>query len=400
MDNILLKIAEEYGTPTYVYDGDKIKDNYNKLKSAFGTKRKVKFFYAMKALNNINILNLMLKLGAGIDAVSINEVHLALRAGFDKSDILYTPNMVSWQEVKEAIELGVNINIDNLSFLEKIGIEYGGSVPICIRLNPHISAGGNLKISVGHIDSKFGISIHQIKHIERIVKFYKMKVVGLHMHTGSDIIDPDVFLKGAELLYEASENFNDLQFLDFGSGFKVKYKDSDIVTDIDVIGKKIEKSFDKFCSKTGRDLSLYFEPGKFLVSEAGKFLVSCNVIKQTTSTVFAGVNSGQNHLIRPMFYDAYHEIKNLSNPKGENKLYSIVGYICETDTFGYDRILPEVRVDDILSISNAGAYCFTMANQYNSRLRPAEVMIVDGKYHLIRRRERIEDLYANEIITF
>lgn len=393
----LLKIANEFGTPTYVYDGDKIKSQYNLLKGAFGDKRPVRLFYAMKALNNINILNILKELGSGIDAVSIEEVYLAIRAGFKKSDIIYTPNMVSWQELKEVIDLGVKINVDNLTFLERIGVEYGDKVPVCVRINPHIMAGGNAQISVGHIDSKFGISIHQVKHIERIVKFYNMKIVGLHMHTGSDIINPDVFLQGAELLYDAAENFKDLEFLDFGSGFKVKYKDSDIVTDINVIGEKISNSFDDFCKRTGRDLSLYFEPGKFLVSEAGTFLVSCNVIKQTTSTVFVGVNSGQNHLIRPMFYNAYHDIKNISNPDGENKLYSVVGYICETDTLGYDRLLPEVKIGDVLSISNAGAYCFTMSNQYNARLRPAEVLVLGDKYHLIRKRETLEDIYKNEI---
>ena len=393
----LLKIANEFETPTYVYDGEKIKSQYNLLKDAFGDKRPVRLFYAMKALNNINILNILKELGSGIDAVSIEEVYLAIRAGFKKSDIIYTPNMVSWQELKEVIDLGVKINVDNLTFLERIGVEYGDKVPVCIRINPHIMAGGNVQISVGHIDSKFGISIHQVKHIERIVKFYNMKIVGLHMHTGSDIINPDVFLQGAELLYDSAENFKDLEFLDFGSGFKVKYKDSDIITDINVIGEKISNSFDDFCKRTGRDLSLYFEPGKFLVSESGTFLVSCNVIKQTTSTVFVGVNSGQNHLIRPMFYNAYHDIKNISNPHGENKLYSVVGYICETDTLGYDRLLPEVKIGDVLSISNAGAYCFTMSNQYNARLRPAEVLVLGDKYHLIRKRETLEDIYKNEI---
>ena len=397
-EDILLKIANEFGTPTYVYDGDKIKSQYNLLKGSFGDKRPVRLFYAMKALNNINILNILKGLGSGIDAVSIEEVYLAIRAGFKKSDIIYTPNMVSWEELKEAIDLGVKINVDNLTFLERIGFEYGNKVPVCIRINPHIMAGGNAQISVGHIDSKFGISIHQIKHIERIVKFYNMKIVGLHMHTGSDIINPDVFLQGAELLYEASENFKDLEFLDFGSGFKVKYKESDIVTDINIIGEKISKSFDDFCTRTGRNLSLYFEPGKFLVSEAGKFLVSCNVIKQTTSTIFVGVNSGQNHLIRPMFYNAYHDIKNISNPEGKNKLYSIVGYICETDTLGWDRLLSEVRIGDVLSISNAGAYCFTMSNQYNARLKPAEVLILGDEYHLIRHSETLEDIYKNEIL--
>ncbi len=397
MNNLdLLKAAEEFGTPVYVYDSEKIVDQYHKLKNAFGGKE-VKLHYAMKALNNLNILRILKNEGAGLDAVSIQEIHLGIRAGFEPNEIMYTPNGVAYEEILEAVELGVHLNIDNLFMLEKLGQDFGDKVPCCIRLNPHIMAGGNSNISVGHIDSKFGISIHQLRHIHRIINHYGMKIVGLHMHTGSDIIDADVFLRGAELLYEAAEFFPDLEFMDFGSGFKVGYKEGDIVTNIETIGKKIAESFDKFCMNYGRELELWFEPGKYIVSEAGKLLVQVNVVKQTTSTVFAGVNSGQNHLIRPMFYNAYHQIDNISNPNGEKKLYSVVGNICESDTLGYDRMLNEVRVGDILSISNAGAYGFTMSNQYNARLRPAEVLYLNGKMNLIRKRETLEDIYRNEV---
>lgn len=394
--NSLLAIAQTYGTPTYVYDASKTIEQYKKLHAAFNP-LDVKLHYALKALNNVNILRLLKQQGAGLDAVSIQEIHLGLRAGFEANKIMYTPNCVSFSEIQEAVELGVHINLDNLSMLEKFGSVYGGSVPICIRLNPHIMAGGNANISVGHIDSKFGVSIYQIRHINRIVEHYNMNVIGLHMHTGSDIIDPDVFLRGAELLYDASEFFPDLKFLDFGSGFKVSYKESDLVTEIEIIGQRIAESFQEFCKKNNRDLELWFEPGKFIVSEAGKFLVTTNVVKQTTSTVFVGVNSGQNHLLRPMFYNAYHEIENISNPEGEKKLYSVVGYICESDTIGHDRLLNEVSEGDVLAISNAGAYGFSMSNQYNARLRPAEVLILNGEARLIRRRETLKDLTRTEI---
>lgn len=392
----LLQVAEIYGTPTYVYDASITIEQYQKLHAAFKP-IDVKLHYAMKALSNINILRLLKQQGAGLDAVSIQEVQLGLRAGYSPDKIMYTPNCVSFEEIKEAVELGVHINLDNLSMLEKFGNEYGGSVGVCIRINPHIMAGGNANISVGHIDSKFGISIHQIRHVVRIAENYKMNIMGLHMHTGSDIIDADVFLRGADLLYQAAEHFPDLQFMDFGSGFKVAYKDSDVIADINTIGQKISASFQNFCKSYGRELELWFEPGKYIVSESGKFIVETNVVKQTTSTVFAGVNSGQNHLLRPMFYNAFHKIENISNFEGEKKLYSVVGNICESDTFGFDRMLNEVREGDILSISNAGAYGFSMSNQYNSRLRPAEVLWYNGSPHLIRKRETIEDLYRNEV---
>lgn len=392
----LLSIVEEYGAPVYVYDAAIIQQQYRRLKSAFGS-MSVKLHYALKALNNQAVLKVLKREGAGLDAVSLEEIYLGMRAGFKPQEIMYTPNCVAFSEIQAAVQLGVHINIDNLSILEKFGKEYGSSVPCCIRLNPHIMAGGNANISVGHIDSKFGISIHQLRHIERIMDHYAIRVIGLHMHTGSDIIDADVFLQGASLLYEASSVFPALEFLDFGSGFKVAYKSGDFVTNIEKIGAKIETSFKEFCISYGRTLELWFEPGKFIVSEAGVLLVDVNVVKQTTSTIFAGVNSGQNHLIRPMFYNAFHQITNISNPKGEERLYSVVGYICESDTFGYDRLLNEVREGDVLAISNAGAYGFTMSNQYNARLRPAEVLIYKNQAHLIRKRESLEDIYRNEV---
>ncbi|MBI3238036.1 MAG: diaminopimelate decarboxylase [Flavobacteriia bacterium] len=394
--SFLCEVAQTFGTPVYVYDEAKIIENYQRLKHAFG-KQDVKLHYALKALNNTTILKTLRNQGAGLEAVSIEEVYLGLRAGFEAHEIMYTPNGVSFEEMCEAVELGVMVNIDNLSILEKFGARYGAEVPVCVRINPHIMAGGHAHISVGHIDSKFGISIHQLRHITRLVTHYNLNIVGLHMHTGSDIIDADVFIQGAELLYQAAASFPNLTFMDFGSGFKVAYKEGDIVTPIEQIGKKIGTSFQAFCKEYGRDLELWFEPGKFLVSESGALLVSVNVVKQTTSTVFIGVNSGQNHLIRPMFYNAYHHIENCSNTSGEQKLYSVVGYICETDTFGYDRLINEVHVGDVLAIRNAGAYGFSMSNQYNARLRPADVLVRDGKAHLIRRRETLEDVYRTEV---
>ncbi|MFN0190347.1 MAG: diaminopimelate decarboxylase family protein, partial [Bacteroidia bacterium] len=252
-------------------------------------------------------------------------------------------------------------------------------------------------IQTGHIDSKFGISIHQMRHVLRIIEKEKIVVNGLHMHTGSDILDSGVFVRAADLLFDAAVSFPDLEFLDFGSGFKVAYKEDDVTTDVEELGKVITERFHSFCKEYGRELELWFEPGKFLVSESGALLVNVNVIKQTTATVFAGVNSGQNHLIRPMFYDSYHHIINISNPTGTPRIYSVVGYICETDTFAVDRKLNEVREGDTLAILNAGAYGFTMSNNYNSRLRPAEVLVLDGKPHLIRKRETMDDITRNMV---
>lgn len=392
----VLDLAGEFGTPLYVYDAAKITGRIEELKSAFpDMNMKIKF--ACKALSNISVLKLMRKEGAELDAVSIQEVMIGLKAGYKASEILFTPNCVSFDEIKEAVNLGVVINIDNISILEHFGNEFRDSVPVCIRLNPHIMAGGNKKISTGHVDSKFGISILQMRHLLRVIHNYKVKVIGLHMHTGSDILDAEVFLRGADILFEAAYDFPDLQFLDFGSGFKVAYQDGDVTTDINELGTKLAKAFKAFCKNYGRKLEVWFEPGKFLVSEAGVLLVRTNVIKTTPATVFAGVDSGMNHLIRPMMYEAYHEIVNVSNPSGVKRIYTVVGYICETDTFGLDRRMSEIREGDILAIKNAGAYGFSMSSNYNSRFRPAEVMLYNGKAFLIRKRETLEDILNNQV---
>jgi len=393
----VLDICWEFDTPLYVYDAEKIEAQYDKLANSFkGTNYKIK--YACKANSNLNILHLLKKKGAGLDTVSIQEARLGIEAGFEPNEILYTPNCVSLAEIEEGIQMGLRINIDNISILEQLGHKYGNKVPVCIRINPHLMAGGNAHIQTGHIDSKFGISIHQLRHVVRVVNANNIHVEGLHMHTGSDILDSEVFLSALEVLLETAENFDELNYIDFGSGFKVAYRENDVVTEVKDLGKKVSKRFNEFCKEYGKDLELWFEPGKYLVSEAGFLFVKTNVVKQTVATVFAGVDSGLNHLIRPMLYDAYHHITNVSNPSGVNRVYTIVGYICETDTFGTDRKLNEVREGDILALHNAGAYSFAMASNYNSRLRPAEVLVKDGKATLIRKRETMDDLLRNQIL--
>jgi diaminopimelate decarboxylase len=392
----LLKIAQEYGSPVYVYDANKIESQYKRLTSAFKSVKKLKLNYAVKALSNISILKLFNNLGSGIDTVSIQEVQLGLAAGFNPEQIIFTPNGVSLSEIEEAAKLGVKINIDNLSILEQFGTKHP-NIPVCIRINPHVMAGGNANISVGHIDSKFGISIHQIPHILRIVENTKMNINGIHMHTGSDILDIEVFLYASEILFDTAKQFDNLEFIDFGSGFKVPYKHGDIETNIEELGKKLSKRFNEFCKDYGKELTLAFEPGKFLVSESGYFLTEVNAVKQTTSTVFAQVDSGFNHLIRPMFYGSHHEIINISNPEGRERFYTVVGYICETDTFGNNRRINEINEGDVLCFKNAGAYCFSMASNYNSRLRPAEVLWYNDEAHLIRKRETFDDILHNQI---
>lgn len=397
MTNIdLIGIAENFGKPVYVYDSEKIASQYKLLKSAFAGVTNLRINYATKALSNLSILKFMRNLGAGLDTVSIQEVQLGLAAGFDPQAIIYTPNGVSLNEIEEVAKMGVQINIDNLSLLEQFGTRHP-KTPVCIRINPHVMAGGNSNISVGHIDSKFGISIHQIPHLLRIVENTAMKINGIHMHTGSDILDVDVFLHAAEILFDTAKHFKNLEFLDFGSGFKVPYFNNDIETNIEELGEKLSARFTEFCANYGSELQLIFEPGKFLVSQAGHFITQVNVVKQTTSTIFAQVDSGFNHLIRPMLYGSHHHIENLSNPNGKERFYSVVGYICETDTFASNRKIAEITEGNLLVFRNCGAYCFSMSSNYNSRYRPAEVLWYKGKGHLIRKRETFDDILQNQV---
>ena len=392
----MVALAEKHRSPLYIYDTAIMVSQYKRITDSFSGTR-VKINYACKALTNINVLKLFCGLGSGLDAVSVQEVELGLMAGFAPQDILYTPNCVSIEEIEEAVELGVRINIDNIAILEEFGVKYGAKVPICVRINPHVMGGGNNKISTGHIDSKFGISIYQMPHVHRIVETNHMKVEGIHMHTGSDILDMQTFLRASEVMFETAMEFKELDYVDFGSGFKVPYRADDVSTDVEALGIELNERFNRFCKEYGKELTLVFEPGKFLVSEAGYFVARVNVIKQTTSTVFAGLDTGLNHFIRPMFYEAYHEIVNVSKPRGKTRIYTVVGYICETDTFGWNRKISEATEGDYLLFKNAGAYCYAMASNYNSRFRPAEVLVHKGKDLLIRKREDMEDLLRNQI---
>ena len=392
----ILDICKEFGTPLYVYDADKITLQIQSLKNAFSD-NDVKIKYAAKALTNLSILRHIREQGCGIDVVSINEAKLAIRAGYEPNDIMFTPSCADFNEIIEGVEMGVYINLDNLSVLEKFGKKYGSDYPCCIRLNPHILAVGNYKISTGHGNSKFGISVFQMPQILETVNQYKININGLHIHTGSEISETDVYLKMSEILFGVARDFPSLKFIDMGSGFKVAYKENDNVTNIYDLGLKLGKAFREFYESYGQKLELWVEPGKYLVSEAGYLFVNTNVVKSTPSVTFVGVNSGLNHLIRPMMYDAYHEIINVTNPTGDQKLYTVVGNICETDTLGADRKLNEVREGDILAIKNVGAYGYSMASTYNSRLRPAEVLIKDGKAKLIRHRDTFEDLLRGQV---
>ena len=394
--NELVNIANEFGTPLYVYNADRILFQYQQLKSAF---RNIdsRIFYASKSLTNIHVLKYMKSIGSSVDCSSINEVKLALYAGFNSEEILYTSNGINFSEIVEAKELGVHINIDSLSNLEKFGEKYGHSYPVGVRIRPNILAGGNLKISTGHDKSKFGIAIENVPEIISCISKYNLHVNALHIHTGSEIGEAEVFLEGIKVLFRLLPQFDEVTIIDLGGGFKVAYKQDDTATDVNALGQALKNAFDEYEKETGRHFKIWFEPGKYIVSDAGYFVCKVNVLKSTLNTLFASVDSGFNHLLRPMFYNAWHDVENISNPNGELKNYSVVGYICETDTFAWNRSIAEIREGDLLVFHNAGAYGFEMSSNYNSRLRPAEVLVTNGEAKLIRRRETFEDLLRHQV---
>lgn len=385
-------LAAKYGTPLYAYDFGIIRRQYERLDGAFSAIKDRRINFAMKALSNINILRLMRGLGSGIDAVSVEEARLALMAGFAPTDIVYTPNGVPMEELDQAVSLGVRINIDSVETLREFALRHPG-VPVGIRITPDIYAGEHAKISVGGKESKFGIALGQIDQVEALAKEKNMTIDGVHLHTGSGIYDADVFLEAAERIFSVAERFP-VEYIDFGGGFKVPYKPEETGTDIELLGQKLSERFNRFVEKSGRNICMMVEPGKFLVSRAGTLLVRVDWVKQTPAATFAQVDSGLCHLIRPMMYDAYQHILNVSNPDGHPHEYNVTGYICETDNFAVRRSIPEIRRGDLLAILNAGAYGYTMASVYNSRFRPPQVLVKDGKDYLLSRRETLDDLLA------
>jgi diaminopimelate decarboxylase len=392
----LNKAASTYGTPLYVYHGEKIEAQYQNLLTHFSTKS-TRFFYACKSLTNIHILNLVKNTGCNIDCSSINEVKLAIHVGFDVENILYTSNSVAFEEIKEAVSLGVHVNIDSLSNVEKFGAAFGGRYPVGIRIRPDIMAGGNLKISTGHDKSKFGIPLTEKDALKNIQTKYGIKISALHIHTGSEIKDVAVFLQSAKVFEALLPDFPTVNILDFGGGFKVPYMPGEKGTDMAILGAEVNKIMEKLSATMGRNLTAWFEPGKYLVSESGYFITQVNVLKKSGEIEFAGINSGLNHLIRPMFYDAYHHIVNISAPNKEEKKYAVVGNICETDTFAWDRPIASIEEGDYLVFFNAGAYGYEMSSNYNARYKPAQVLFKNGKASLISRADTFEDLLSLQV---
>ncbi len=384
---ILKKIAKTYGTPTYIYNLDTIIDRYTYFQNAFPWP-KLAICYAMKANYNFDILRCLHALGSYIDAVSPGDLYMALKVGFNTSKIIYTANNMKDAEVDEVMKTGVLMNIGSLSRLEKYAHKYPGT-DICLRFNPDVVDGEHEKIKTGGDLTKFGILLEDVDQVVDIIRRHRLKVVGLHEHTGSGLVKSDSILNAMKNIMSIANqsNFPDLMFLDFGGGFKISYAPNEAPIDYIVMGKQIISLFSDFCRDYGRDLELRFEPGKFLTAHAGELLVEVNTIKKNRNRLICGTDSGFPQLIRPMFYEAYHQIDNISNPDDKLLKYDICGNICETgDLFAKDRHISQIKEGDLLSIRDAGAYCYSMGGVYNLRPMPAEVVVQNNEIRLSRER--------------
>jgi len=397
-----LHLIEEFKSPLYVYEEDTLRMRARELQEAITYENKM-IKYACKANTNIQIMKILREEGMGIDAVSPGEIYAALKAGFEKSTILFTTNNAAWDEIEFAVSKGVMVNIDSLSQLEQFG-EYFPGREVCVRINPNVGAGHHNHVITGGPESKFGIHYGKVREIKRIARDAELNICGVHQHIGSGILVPDMFIRAMDVLLDVAEKFDELSFVDFGGGIGVPYRESDRRIDVGVLGRKIAEEFRRFAERYGMPLKLVIEPGRYLVAESGFLLATVTSVKQGEAHRFIGVDTGFNHLVRPAMYGSYHQILHATDPLGKTGLQTVAGYLCESgDTFTrdengiQDRELPLFEEGDIVCICNAGAYGFSMSSQYNSRPRPAEVLVKDGRARLIRRREQVESLFTDQV---
>lgn len=388
------QLLTDSGTPLYVYFEETLENKIQELQKFVGVWKKTKFLYAIKANGNPHIVKKILAHGFGIDAVSFEEVQLALFSGADPKNILYTENNCTDDEMCNAMECGVLLNIGSLSRLKKFGAAFPGS-NVCVRFNPNVGAASHATNITGGPDSKFGISFTEIETVQKIAREYNLHIVGIHQHIGSGWLSLEEPLLAMDVILSLASHFRELEFVDFGGGFGVAYKPDQTPLDLETLGTKLAEKFEHFCQEYGREIELRFEPGRYVVAEAGHLLTRVNTLKiGMNGKIFAGTDTGMNHLVRPAMYGSYHPIVNVSNPNGKKQKYDVVGNICEcADFFAKDRELSEIREGDILDIQIAGAYGMSMASEYQFRSRPAEILIqTNGEVRVIRRRSSFEEM--------
>ncbi|MEL7529687.1 MAG: diaminopimelate decarboxylase [Bacteroidota bacterium] len=391
------QLLADYGSPLYVYNADSMLAQLASFRAGFSG-LPIKVHYAAKALSNLNVLEVFRQAGTGLDTVSLAEVEMGLMVGFAPEDIVFTPNCVDFSEIETAVSKGVRINIENLPNLAAFGERYGATYPCCIRLHPDIQASEQSeKIAAWHRQSKFGIARTQIAAAHELRQRFDIQIEGIHLHSSSKIMNPEVFREGVKTVMALAMDFPDLKYLDFGGGIRVNYKEEEAPIDLEMLGAEMRPLYADFVERYGKAVEIWFEPGRYLVGPAGVLLSKIVLCKNNGHIDLLGLDTGFNHLIRPMMYDAYHQIVNLSRSAEPAQKYNVVGNICEIDNFAVQRTMPQSQKGDIVAILHAGAYGFSMASQYNSRYRPAEVLVRQDKARLIRKRDTYADLINQQV---
>lgn len=400
-----LELAQEYGTPLYVIDEDRIRNNYQRLYEAFSSKYSdFKIYYACKANTNLAVMRILEEEGSNIDAVSPGEIYTALMTGFSPDKILYTGNNVTDEELEFALSSEVIINIDSLSGLKRLSKLSGAKgKEISFRVNPRVGAGHHDHCITGGDLSKFGVMEEEAVHAYQKAIDLGFKPVGIHSHIGSGILDPEPFKLAVRTLMDTAgrvyrETGVEFEFVDFGGGMGIPYEPQESLLDIEKFSQEIVDLFKEKLSQYNMvNPTMYLEPGRYIVGDAAYLLTSVNTVKQSYRK-FIGVDAGFNTLLRPTMYGSYHQIVVADKPNAQpTQNIDIAGNICESgDLLARDRPMPDIEEGNLLAILNAGAYAFSMSSQYNSRPRAAEVLVKDGCSELIRERETFADLLSKQ----
>ena len=400
-----LDLAQEYGTPLYVVDEMRVRENYRRVYQAFSQEyKKFQIFYAAKANTSLAVMRILEEEGSGIDAVSPGEIYTSLLAGFEPERILYTGNNITTTELEFALKSGVRINVDSVSQLQRLAeLPRSDGLKISFRVNPMVGAGHHDHCITGGELSKFGIMEHEAVDVYNMALDLGFRPVGIHTHIGSGILDPEPFKLAVKVLMDVAgqvhgETGVNFEFIDFGGGLGIPYTPDEPQLEIETFAREITRLFKEKIYEYGlNNPTLCIEPGRYIVGDASYLLTRVNTVKQSYRK-FVGVDAGFNTLLRPTMYGSYHHILVGDKPEARaQENLDVAGNICESgDLFARERPLPKIKEGDVLAIMNAGAYAFSMASQYNSRPRPAEVLVRKGEVDIIRERETFADLLSKQ----
>ena len=391
------KLAQSYGTPLYLYNERVFRTRCREMKNLV-TYPNFSVNFSVKANSNLSLLKIAHEEGLHADAMSPGEIFVEEKAGYQPDAIFYISNNVSLEEMRFAVERGIVVSIDSLSQLRFFGGHFPGA-KVSLRINSGVGAGHSDKVVTGGKKTKFAIAVDQLDEARAIVQKTGVRLIGINQHIGSFFLAGEIYLEGVNALLKIAKTFPDLEFIDCGGGFGMPYDEkTQHRLDLSGLGAALDDVFFRFAEEYGKQVQFKIEPGRYLTAECGALLGTVWAVKENAGHLYCGTDIGFNVLIRPLLYDAYHEIETLPHrPEATVHPYTVVGNICESgDILAKDRLLPDMKENDLVLVHDAGAYCFSMSSNYNNRLRPAEVLIrEDGTVRLIRRRDTLEDLIRN-----